>query len=512
MKPLFTLKTRSAGILLHPTSLPGPYGCGDLGPQAYRFVDWLHAAGMRWWQMLPITPVGNDGAPYSSYSAFAGGAHLVSLDALVADGLLKRAERIDPPAGLARGSTKWPATMKYRNDRLRLAFERFAVGGRAAMKLHRAYERFRRSQPWLTDFARFCALRECFDQRPWTDWPVEFRDRKPHALADTDRELECEISYECFVQFLFERQWNALQDYAAAKGVALLGDIPIFIAHDSSDVWANRELFQLHRDGRPRVVSGCPPDSFSATGQLWGHPLYDWPRHQRTGFRWWMDRFRRTLGQFRAVRIDHFLGFHQCWAVPGGDKTALHGRYQRTPGRPFFAALGKALRAPQIVAEDLGAVTPQALNLRDEFGFPGMRILQNAFWEGARFDQPHNYPPNSVVYTGTHDNDTIAGWWNRVAVDRKRGRDQLTTRERTLRYLACAPREVVREMVRATLAAPSNTAIIPLQDVLGLDNRARMNLPATVGPQNWTWRMPVGALHEKNARELRSWVEAYERD
>ena len=505
----FNLDTRSAGILLHPTSLPGPHGCGDLGPAAYRFVDWLASAGLRWWQMLPIGPVGDDGAPYSSYSAFAGGFHLISLDALVADGLLTPADIRSSPPRLQSDKVNWPLTLRFREEALRLAFAAFDCD-RAGAKLHREFERYCNSQTRLADFARFCALRQQFDGRPWTAWPDAIKSRQATAMRQACAQVADEIRFQSFVQFIFDRQWKALQTYAVERGVGLLGDIPIFVSLDSSDVWANPELFQLDRDGRPKFMSGCPPDIFSKTGQLWGHPLYFWKEHQRTGFKWWIERFRRTLSQFQAARIDHFLGFNRCWAVPGRDKTALRGKWQPTPGRVLFSALEKALKNPQIIAEDLGFVTPEAAALRDDFGFPGMRILQNGFWDGARYDQPHNYPRNCVVYTGTHDNDTTAGWWKNVAKNRKRGKDGLTTRERALRYLDCKPGEVTRRMVRAALASRANTTIVPMQDVLGLDNRARMNVPATT-EGNWSWRMKPDDLRPGDAKWLRGMVAAYQR-
>lgn len=500
----FRLDQRSAGVLLHPTSLSGRFGSGDLGSAAYQFVEFCSAAGLRWWQMLPVGPIGPGNSPYSSTSAFAGNPLLINLDRLVDEGLLSRQEA-RPPAGLSTERVRYADVARFRTAALRRAHREYSrsAGANSNKRATQAID-----PGWQPDFTLFCALREQFRAAPWYKWAAPLRRRKPAALARVRRELAQKIHFHEFVQALFARDWASLRAYAHANGVALMGDVPIFVSHDSADVWANQQLYQLDGEGRAKQLSGCPPDSFSATGQLWGHPQYDWSAHRRNGFRWWIDRFASAFERFDAVRIDHFLGFYQVWSIPGGSRTAEHGRYVKSPGRELFAAVKKALGTLQIVAEDLGAVVPEARLLRDRCGFPGMRILQNAWWDGARYDQPHNYPPSSVAYTGTHDNETFVGWFHGLPNDR--GRDGLTVRERAHRYIDGNPRRIHEAAARALYASPANVVIVPVQDMLGLGNQARMNTPATTRG-NWEWRLPSGALRERLARRLREWAETYER-
>ena len=511
MKPQLHLRDRAAGLLLHPTSLPGPHGIGDLGPAAYRFVDFLARAGQRWWQMLPVGPVGPGNSPYSSLSAFAGNPLLISLQRLADDGLLD-ADDVRPQRDSHAERVGYAAVARFKLARLRVAFKRFVQRG--GLREH-DFTRFCSQQAtWLANHALYAALRRSRHNASWEAWPRDLRLRKKAALAQAGRELEHEVTFERFLEYEFDRQWSALRTYAAKAGVGLIGDIPIFVALDSSDVWAHRELFDLRPDGRPRTISGTPPDIFSRTGQLWGHPQYAWGRHKATGFAWWIARFRRMFELFDAVRIDHFLGFHRVWAVPGQAKTALHGRWVKTPGAELFAALRRALGRSEIVAEDLGYVTPEALRLRKRCGFPGMRLLHFAFGndEGDRYNQPHTYPFDCVVYPGTHDNDTTVGWFENLRREhrqRKRGAG-LTPYQRALRYLGTSGREINWEIIRLALMSTANTAIIPVQDILGLDNAARMNVPAT--PRgNWEWRMLPGALTPRLARRLRDLSEAYGR-
>jgi 4-alpha-glucanotransferase len=500
---VFRLDQRSAGILLHPTSLPGRLGSGDLGAAAYRFVEFCSSAGLRWWQMLPVGPIGPGNSPYSSTSAFAGNPLLINLDRLVDEGLLHRRD-LRQTARMSSDRVRYADVARFRMAALRRAYleysSRVVARGDSSKRASDA--------AWLPDYTLFCALRERFRAAPWNTWPTPLRGRSSAALVRARRELEQPIRFHGFVQALFARDWASLRAYAHANGVALMGDIPIFVSHDSADVWANPHLYQLDRSGRAKQVSGCPPDSFSATGQLWGHPQYDWPAHQRSGFRWWIDRFAAAFERFDAVRIDHFLGFHQVWSVPGGAKTAEHGRYVKSPGRELFTIVRRSLGKLEIVAEDLGAVVPEARALRDQCGFPGMRILQNAWWEGARYDQPHNYPRNCVAYTGTHDNETFTGWFRGLPSDR--GRDGLTTRERTIRYIDGDSRSIHEAATRALYASAANVAIVPAQDVLGLGNEARMNIPATASG-NWEWRMRPGALRDRHARWLHDLADTYER-
>jgi 4-alpha-glucanotransferase len=505
--PAFALSQRAAGVLLHPTSLPGPHGCGDLGPSAYEFADWLAAAGQRWWQMLPIGPVGPGGSPYSSPSAFAGNPLLVSLELLAQDGLLKGDELADAPP-LSSGHVHYAAAERDRRRTLRVAFERF-TRSRASKSVE--FDRFRQqARPWLDDWTLFRALADAHGTSNWTRWPRSLRRRAAGALREARLALADAIAFQAFVQYAFHRQWSALRAYCHGRGVGLIGDIPIFVIHESADVWAHPDLFELNADGTPRLVSGVPPDYFSRTGQLWGHPLYRWAAHERSGFGWWLERFAAAGGAFDAVRIDHFLGFNRCWAVPAGHKTALRGTWRPSPGRALLERLTRSPTCPEIIAEDLGAVVPEAVALRERFELPGMRILQFGFGEGARSNQPHNYPPRCVAYTGTHDNETFAGWFKCARRDRRRGRDGLTAAQRAMRYLDCDGREIHRAALRALYLSPANLVVCPIQDVLGLDNRARMNTPATTRG-NWRWRLAPGALRAEHAAWLRSLAETYER-
>jgi len=512
----FSLKQRAAGVLVHPLSLPGPHGCGDLGRPARELVDFLASAKQRWWQMLPIGPPGRGNSPYSAHSAFAGNPLLVSLELLANEGLLERRELAPAPEFSANRGV-YPAVWRYRMERLRWAFERFS----AAATDQCAFRQFCRSQRhWLEDYALYAALRHLQGGRAWLDWMEEVRLRRSRGVVKARAELAREIAFEKFVQFKFAQQWAALRAYARQRGVGLLGDMPIFVALDSADVWAHRELFCLDSAGRPLVVSGVPPDYFNRNGQLWGHPHYRWPRHAATGFAWWVARFRQAFAFFDAVRVDHFLGFHRLWEVPAQAATARHGRWTRTPGRALLRAVTGALGPVQIIAEDLGAVTPQALALRDEFGFPGMRVLQFAFGDdgpGSRYHQPHSYPRNCAVYPGTHDNETAVGWFTNLrAAAKKKARRQSGRRvadtpyERVLRYTGTSGGDINWDLIRIASMSVADLAIVPVQDLLGLGNEARVNFPGR-RKGNWEWRLQPGALTDKLAERLRQMTETYGR-
>ncbi|MCK4341852.1 MAG: 4-alpha-glucanotransferase [Phycisphaerae bacterium] len=510
-KPSFRLSDRAGGLLLHPTSLPGPHGCGDLGPEAYHFVDFLAAAGQRWWQMLPINPVGPGGSPYSALSAFAGNPLLISLTRLAEEGLLSKPD-IKPVRGLKLDRVRYGAVTRFRTARLWKAFDAFVRDGGLTS---RVYLRFCKVHAdWLDDDALFSALRRAHDNKSWITWNTELRLRRKAALRKVTDDLRDEIDFERFLQFQFDRQWSDLRKYAHDNGVGLIGDIPIFVAHDSSDVWARRALFDLDASGRVKTVSGVPPDLFSRDGQRWGHPQYRWRRHRTTGFAWWLARFRRAFAQFDAVRIDHFLGFQRVWAVPGRAKTARRGKWIKTPGAELFSTVRRKLGRLEIIAEDLGVVTPEAVALRERFGLPGIRLLHFAFGndEGDRYNQPHTYPRNCVVYPGTHDNETTVGWFERLRREhrRQRHRTQMTEYERVLRYLGTSGRKIHWDIIRLALSSPANTAIIPVQDLLGLDNAARMNTPATTAG-NWQWRLVKGRLTARLARQLHGLTDAYGR-
>jgi 4-alpha-glucanotransferase len=472
------IRRRSAGLLLHPTSLPGPYGIGDLGPAAHAWVDALASSGQSWWQILPLGPTGYGDSPYQCFSAFAGNPHLVSPEALIRDGLLR-------PSDLAAAT--FPAqrvdfgpVIQFKARALGRAWERFQAG--AAPALRPAFDAFCRAEAgWLDDFALFMALKEAHGPGVWTDWEPPLAAREPAALARARERLGGAVERERFGQFLFFQQWRALKEYASGKGVRLVGDAPIFVAHDSADLWAHPELFHLDPQGRPRVVAGVPPDYFSATGQLWGNPLYDWQALRQTGYRWWIERLRSALRLVDVVRLDHFIGFQNYWEIPAGSPTAQAGRWVEGPGADFFDAVGKALGQLPIIAEDLGSVTPAVEALRQRYRFPGMRVLQFAFAGAveARF-LPHRYDRNTVVYTGTHDNDTTVGWFAAATPPE---------RQFLQRYLGqeCRPDTVSWQLMRLAWASVADLAVAPLQDVLALGEAARMNVPGTASG-NWRWR------------------------
>ena len=502
---------RSSGILLHPTSLPGPFGIGDLGSEAYAFVDFLEAAGQTLWQVLPLGPTGYGDSPYACYSAFAGNTLLISPEQLVADGLVLR----DELARLQTFETErvdFDRVHKYKDSILRLAFDSFKQT--ANSKLGSAFAEFcRHHGSWLDDYALFRALKDAHGGVAWNEWEPALVRRDAAAVELISHTLSHEVEAQKFYQFLFFRQWFALKSYCNERGIMLVGDIPIFVAHDSADVWTNPDQFKLNKDGTPIVVAGVPPHYFSATGQLWGNPLYNWERMRADGFKWWIKRLQATLEIVDIMRIDHFRGFAACWEIPGGDKTAERGRWVAAPGRELFTAIRDALGKLPIIAEDLGVITPDVEALRDDFGFPGMRILQFGFSSDSKnTDLPHNYHQNVVVYTGTHDNDTAVGWFSSVAGEGSTRDAQQIEREREfcMKYLNTDGKEIHWDFIRAVLASVANTAVVPLQDVLGLGTEARMNLPnSTEG--NWSWRYRAGALTEEVGMRLKELTDLYDR-
>src|SRR5258708_3772094 len=496
--------SRSSGILLHPTSLPGRFGVGDLGPQAYAFADFLSASGQSLWQMLLLGPRGYGDSPYACYSAFAGNTLLISPDRVVADGLIRR-EDLVAVLESADGRVDFAAVHKFKELILRDAFIVFKR--ESDRDLRAAFQEFcRRNASWLDDYALFRALKDAHGGIAWNEWEPSLVRREPDAIRVAQDDLSEQIEAQKFYQFLFFRQWFDLKSYCNGLGIKIIGDIPIFVAHDSADVWTNPDQFKLHPDGRPVVVAGVPPDYFSKTGQLWGNPLYNWERMLADGFGWWIERVKATLQTVDIVRIDHFRGFVACWEIPGGDQTAERGRWVEAPGRELFIAIRKALGELPIIAEDLGVITPEVEALRDDFGFPGMRILQFAFTSDPRnHDLPHNYHPNVVVYTGTHDNDTTVGWFNSVAGAGSTSDARQIERERRfcLRYLNTNGGIVTWDFIRAVLASVADTAVVPLQDLLGLGTEARMNLPNSTSG-NWSWRFKAGELNDEHVKRLRA--------
>ena len=499
---------RLSGILLHPTSLPGAHGIGELGPEALRFVDFLHGAAQRLWQVLPLGPTGYGDSPYQCFSAFAGNPLLVSFDLLVEQGLLTAADVAG--ASLPAGHVDYGAVLAYKLPRLETAYQR----ARARPEVMEVFEAFcREKAAWLDDYALYMAIKEAHDNVAWTDWESDIRSRRPRAVQRWRKEKAEAIRAREFAQYLFFTQWAAVKEAAHARGIEVMGDIPIFVAHDSADVWAHPDLFQLDKDGRPRAVAGVPPDYFSATGQLWGNPLYRWDEMARQGYAWWRDRFKATFELVDRVRLDHFRGFEAYWEIPAGEETAVKGRWVKGPGAALFDALGKELGVLPIVAENLGVITPEVEALRERYHFPGMAILQFAWGsdpQGSTFI-PHNYPRHVVVYTGTHDNDTTVGWWTAGVGDSTRTREEVE-REHDFarRYMNTDGREIHWDFIRTVLASVAETAIVPLQDVLGKGSEARMNLPGRPSG-NWRWRFTAGEPTAEAQRRLRLYTETYGR-
>jgi 4-alpha-glucanotransferase len=503
--------SRSSGILLHLTSLPGAHGIGDLGDEAYRFVDFLVNSGQSLWQILPLGPTGYGDSPYASYSAFAGNTLLISLPFLVRENLLTNALLEDAPA-FPQERVDFEGAHEFKQSLLRQAFVNFQKMTNQTLR-HEFEEFCQSAASWLEDYALFRALKDEHGGIAWNEWKKPLAQRETVALAQARERLREEIEAQKFYQFLFFKQWFALKSYANTRGVKLIGDIPIFVAQDSADVWTNPEQFKLDEQSVPVVVAGVPPDYFSKTGQLWGNPLYNWEHMIADNFRWWIERVRATLHTIDIVRIDHFRGFAACWEIPGGDKTAERGQWVNAPGRELFDAIKAALGTLPIIAEDLGVITPDVEALRDDFGFPGMRILQFSFGgDPANQDLPHNYHRNVVVYTGTHDNDTTVGWFESEAgAGSTRDAAQIQReREFCLKYLDSTGEEIHWDFIRAVMASVASIAIVPLQDLLGLGTKARMNLPNTTSG-NWAWRYKPDALTPQLAQRLKDMSHIYGR-
>ena len=512
--------TRSSGILLHPTSLPGRYGIGDLGKVAYLWIDWLASSKQKLWQVLPLGPTGFADSPYACFSAFAGNPLLISLEVLAQAGDLSATDLTDVPA-FPQHEVDYGAVIACKMPLLEKAAQHFLA--RATADRRAAYKSFNAENAyWLDDYALFGAVKEHLDMAIWYDWEPGIALRRPEALARWNAEIAERIAVHKVLQFWFYEQWQAVKAYAHARSIQIIGDVPIFVAPDSADVWANRDLFHLDPDGRPTLVSGVPPDYFSETGQRWGNPLYRWEVMAERGYAWWIARTRATLRMVDIVRIDHFRGFVGYWEIPASEPTAVRGRWVSGPGAALFEALQGALGELPIMAEDLGVITPEVIELREQFGFPGIKILQFAFDEDALHASfgkrgafakrgeaekwrnpflPHNYTRNFVVYTGSHDNETALGWFQNATPAQQ---------QKALAYLGCDSEDFGWALIRAALSSVADIAIIPLQDILGLGNEARMNHPGTVG-SNWRWRYTPGALTDPLANRLASLVERYER-
>ena len=488
---------RSSGILMHITSLPGPYGVGTMGKQAFAFVDFLKDAGQKLWQILPLSPTGYGDSPYQSCSAFAGNHYLIDLDLLVEEGLLK----LDEITGIcwSRKEEKADFGLLYNNrlNVLRLAYSRFAGS--------EGFDAFcRENENWLSDFALFMALKEANGGKPWYDWEDGLKHREEGAMAFAQQKLVDEIRFYSFVQYLFFKQWNALHGYANENGIRIIGDVPIYVPLDSVEVWSQPQLFQLNKKLDPIAVAGCPPDGFTEDGQLWGNPLYRWSLHKKQGYSWWLDRLAAAGRLYDVIRLDHFRGFEAYWSVPYGHKTARYGKWVKGPGISFVKALKKGLPDLPLIAEDLGFLTQEVLDLRDTGGWPGMKVLQFAFDPKEPSDYlPHTYVHNSVCYTGTHDNMTMRQWFDTASKEEV---------EFAADYLKLTKKEgYVWGAIRAALGSVSDLCIIQMQDYLELDGRARMNFPGTLSDSNWTWRAKNGIINPELAKKIRHLTRLYAR-
>ena len=494
---------REAGILLPISSLPGPYGIGCFSRSAYAFVDWLKEAGQSYWQILPLGPTSFGDSPYQSFSTFAGNPYFIDLEALIQEGVLTR-EECDA-AGLEGDPTgiDYETLYLHRYSLLRLAYQRSDISKDPD------YQRFVADNSWwLSDYALFMAVKGRFDGAPWTEWAEDIRLRWGSALDWYRRELYFEIEFQQYMQFVFFRQWAALRNYAHSQGIRMIGDIPIYVAMDSADVWAHPELFQLDGKNVPTAVAGCPPDGFSATGQLWGNPLYRWDYHRQTGYDWWMSRLWYCFQIYDVMRIDHFRGFDEYYSIPYGETTAVSGHWEKGPGLDFFRTMERRLGRHEVIAEDLGYVTDSVRQLVRDSGFPGMKVLEFAFDSrdsGSANDYlPHNYIENCVAYTGTHDNETVAGWLTSITPEElQMVRDYLCDH--------CTPdQELYKPFTALALGSVARICVIPLQDYLGYGNSCRINRPSTVGT-NWRWRVTAEELTDGLKAEILAAAKRYGR-
>lgn len=486
---------RLAGILLHPTSLPSPYGIGDLGDELTNFLDWAASAGFGLWQVLPLNPPGYGNSPYGCLSSVAGNPVLISPQRMMQDGLIT-ADIVGAVPSFNDEHVQFDDVRVWKGRLLREAWKSFQGGDWPGLR--RALSHFEAEErEWLDDFALYMAIKESHGNAPWWEWPAGLAHRDPAAIKKARRELNHEVHFQKFIQFLFFRQWRAVREAATARNIRIMGDVPIYVAQDSADVWANRELFQLDENGAPTVVAGVPPDYFSATGQRWGNPLYRWDALRETGYRWWISRIKTNLELTDLVRLDHFRGFAAYWEIPAHESTAIHGRWMPGPGKALFEALRIALGGLPLVAEDLGFITPEVHELRHSTGLPGMRVLQFGFGQPDSPHLPHRFEVSTVVYTGTHDNNTSRGWFETASENE---------RELARAYLGDDCRDFSWALIRAAYTSVAQIAIIPVQDVLGLAGEGRMNTPGDA-LHNWSWRVGGGALTRSHAERLRKLAE-----
>lgn len=491
---------RACGMLLPIASLPSKYGIGAFSKSAYEFVDMLESAGQKYWQILPLGPTSYGDSPYQSFSTFAGNPYFIDLEQLTEEGLVTEQECEECDFGEDPRYIDYGKIYQYRFRILKKAFQRSRI---AENKEYQAFCGENRS--WLADYALYMALKNHFGGVSWIQWDEPLRNREEKAIREAREEYAEEIEFYQYLQYLFMLHWKKLKDYANGKGIQIIGDIPIYVAFDSADTWSAPEMFQFDENREPVAVAGCPPDGFSATGQLWGNPLYDWTYHEKTGFAWWIRRIAYCFKLYDIVRIDHFRGFDEYYSIPYGDKTAEFGHWEKGPGLKLFTALKEKLGELPVIAEDLGFLTPTVLKLVKDTGYPGMKVLEFAFDSREESDYlPHTYPRNCVVYTGTHDNQTVAAWYREL-----RGQDKVFAMD----YMNLYDRDedqIYMEFVRAALASVADTAIIPVQDYLGLGSEARINTPSTLG-ENWKWRMLEGEITEKKVKEIRKLAKIYGR-
>lgn len=494
---------REAGILLPISSLPSKYGIGCFSKEAYDFVDWLADAGQSLWQILPLGPTSYGDSPYQSFSTFAGNPYFISLEALIDEGVLTKEECDGADFGKKADDIDYEKLYIQRYPLLRKAYERSSIAEDARFR-----EYTQRNKWWLDDYALFMAVKDRFNGAPWQEWAEDIRLRHGNALDYYNRELYFDIEFQKYMQYKFYTQWTALKAYANSKSIKIVGDIPIYVSMDSSDAWAQPKLFQLDENNLPRAVAGCPPDGFSADGQLWGNPLYDWDYHRATGYHWWITRLWYCFELYDIVRIDHFRGFDEYFSIPYGDKTAANGHWEKGPGIELFRAIENSLGRKDVIAEDLGYMTDSVRRLVHETGFPNMKVLEFAFDSrdtGCRSDYlPHNYSENCVAYTGTHDNQTIASWFNTITKEeRLMARDYLCDTYTPIHYLNMS-------FISLIMRSCAARCIIPMQDYLGLNDKSRMNTPSTVGT-NWRWRLKPDQADEKLKKEVYNVTSRYGR-
>jgi 4-alpha-glucanotransferase len=492
------MKKRSSGILMHITSLPSPYGIGTFGKDAYEFVDFLEKSGQNYWQILPIGPTGYGDSPYQSLSSFAGNPYFIDLELLVQDGLISSEDIEGVDLGSNREIVDYEKIFKNRMPLLKKAFKKGSKKYKEQIKVFRE-----ENEHWLEDYALYMAVKYQFNLRSWQKWDEDIKLRKKHAVKYYRKKLKDEMDYWIFLQYIFFKQWMKLKKYANEKGISIVGDIPIYVAEDSADTWANSEIFLLNKDKIPIKVAGCPPDAFSTTGQLWGNPIYKWDLLEERNFDWWIDRIKRNAKLYDVIRIDHFRGFESYWEIPYGDDTAENGRWVKGPGMKLFKTIKKELGDVNIIAEDLGFLTSEVIKFRQDSGYPGMKVLQFAFDTREESDYlPHNYDKNCVVYTGTHDNDTVNGW-----IENARKEDV----KFAIKYLKLNEEEGYNwGFIRGAWSSVGNLAIAQMQDFLGLGSEARMNTPSTIGG-NWQWRVRKEDLTDELAEKIYEITKLYGR-